>query len=1430
MKKSLSVASAVLAAIFLIAATAALVAVLDRALSQRMAELKEQTVALLEKAVGRKISYQSISPSVLRYMEIRNLSIYDSTNPDSVLLTIRKMRISYSLLQLLLHRDPVGSMREISIENSVFDIDVRRDSDITRLLENLLTSREGEDRLRVRFSGANVSFNVTMDGASVSLANLFFTIDSRSDALAVSFRGGANGSVGTDFGFTSSLKVQGKIGRLLDWSDLTFKVVSFSSSLLSTGGQTFQLVWKNNTIEARKIWDHSPFDMHFLADLASNVYTLNFQSEGFQPDKLLRLSGWLSKYNKWLSASITASGKVTYDLAAKNLSYSGDLDAFFPDQLPVRDVRVAGAFAGTQKRIALQQLRLTSATGNAEFTGDVLLDSFLPQGTLALSDLDVYRGERVSALISLQRSGGSLQITGREMSVGDVPFDVFDLTLAPGKDGDRFHLALSFAQESHRHSLQADGLVDIGEHPRLSLSADLADVPPDKLLQIVAGSTGSREQRNIEGFLSQFALTTRFSLTTDFSDYIISGTSVRLSKWDDPGTRLDFAFTLDRGGFSVSGFSGTWRGYTVKGDLSGQFSSRDKIAFSSGITFRDTPYSFAGTYSALAGLKVTGSYGLEVELTPDMDKVYTLLAKADRFPLPLGGGFRKISFGLEGRFPANGPWWVTCPSLAVFDLPLLQSRLNTTEMSFVLMPGTLSVPGVRFTDELSVLEGSGKATYQVEADPFDPRFLDNLDAQVTVDLKGKGSSETYAVRGGVKKGSLSVQAEFKGVPLKRVGSFALAGELTGSARVVGLVTNPAADLTVTLLNGRLGTDPIGMSAALGLAGDRLEVKNLSVSYLSHRINESTGSLELGKGAYSFTTRFQGGFFGDKVETVAHLDGQVQAASWDSFTSHFFEGAVRGRLTLSDIMVNGTAFPSWGMDVRTEGGILRFDGGPGNSIHGTFTSNKAFTLELQAPLPLIGSAEGRIIRDRIDTKLSMSAVDLRVLNPILKNPIVSFASGTASGELALAGPLNDPDYTGSLIVTDAGISCFFAKDTAGPMSTRLSFTGKTFSFPTVFASAGAARLSASGSFTIDHWVPNSFTVEIATEDQTSARLTGKFGSVRADGLASGRIKISGNEERTEVNGSMVASDCRITLGPAASGKFVPEDPPTFLTLGVELGKRVEFNWPSMEVPVVRTVAKTGNSLAITYRGDSGAYTVKGTTEIQGGEVYYFDRSFVLKSGRIVFDENQTDFDPRITVHGEIREWDAKTNEEVKIFLDADNKLSKFSPRFSSDPSRLDVDIMAMIGAPIVTRAETQGLGVSAVLLGSDIPIQFAILRPFEQKMRELLGLDTFSLRTQLIQNLIAQKLFGTAINPLDNTSLSLGWYLGNDLFVEMLMRLQSQATYPGVGSSVAGLKSEVEFNLEWATPLFLLDWTLTPQTPQSLFIPDNSISIRWRFSY
>jgi hypothetical protein len=121
---------------------------------------------------------------------------------------------------------------------------------------------------------------------------------------------------------------------------------------------------------------------------------------------------------------------------------------------------------------------------------------------------------------------------------------------------------------------------------------------------------------------------------------------------------------------------------------------------------------------------------------------------------------------------------------------------------------------------------------------------------------------------------------------------------------------------------------------------------------------------------------------------------------------------------------------------------------------------------------------------------------------------------------------------------------------------------------------------------------------------------------------------------------------------------------------------------------------------------------------------------------------------------------------------------------------------------------------------------------ERALREALGVDMVSIRSQFVQNLVLDGFGAAGVspgagNPLDNTSLSFGKYLGSDLFLTMLLRLDTPGSQP---TDDLPLLSDIELSLEWATPFFMLEWSFLPRNLSTLFVTDNAISLRWGWSY
>ncbi|HTP57986.1 MAG TPA: hypothetical protein VMM82_03650, partial [Spirochaetia bacterium] len=1088
----------------LLGLTAILGSVLGKEISLRMAELKSQTIAELESVLGHAVTYASISPSFLNYLEIRDLAIQDESNPGKPLLTIHRVRIYYSLIHLLAHHDPVGSLREIRILNTHFLLDLQKDRSVIDLIQRLTAQGTAESGLRARITGADVDVVLAIGGTTLTVSRLFFELNAQNSELQASFRGQCRGTLPSGFDFTSVVDVSGKIDRAFTSSDLTVRLLSFESSLFELQKQTLQVVWKGNQVQVQKIQDRSPIELGVEADLDNKEVRLSFQTDGLRPDQLVKFSRGMARFNDLLKAPTTANGRLTYVIPTGHVEYQIGVSAWFQDQLPVPSVTLDATFTGTEKGASFSPLRLSSPEGSLQFDGGISYADFYPQGVLTLVNVDAGTGKRVSADLTVLRENGGLAISGRRLRVGEVGFEDFSIHLDPGQQGTAFSLESSFADTAAGH-ISAKGQFRLQKPirtafspgnaagswtPGIELAASLRDVPPDKIYHLLVGAGPlTKPQEDIRSLLSRFTVTADVNLSTDLSTVTASAQQVTVKAPNDPSTAFQFSALVDSSHVAINSLTGTWQGHALAGSFTASF-SQEQVDFSSDLTAMGTPFSLKGRYSEASGFYATGSYGLELSVAPNRDGTYDILAKASKLPIPYGGSSTTVSFEADGLYSGPREWVIRSPSFTIFNAPLLESRQNAIGFTARITPRQIELAKVTFTDPYSSLAGSMRASLDAPPDPLDPSFLAKFAAQFSGDLKGRAGAETYTAQGSLRNGTLGISLGFTGVPLERLRSLSLKGTLAGTGTINGTLARPAVVLHVVLNDGRLGTDPIAMETQASLGQDSIQLDALKVTYLAHGLSGGAGTVDFRKGTFSLSGRYTGEYFSDHVQLTALLEGQFTtptagtsgsaAPSPTAGSASAADGVLnlglQGRLSLNDIVVEGRPFDSWGITFRTQRGRLTLDGGPGNSLHGSIDSHLAFAIHLARPLPFVGDAGGRIVGDRIVGSAAVETFDATVLNSVLKTapistqagtfPVVSFTSGNATGRLSISGPVNDPDFTGELSVIGCMIRTAYSPDEAGPIATKLDFTGKEFHFSGVVANAGQSRLAADASFTID----------------------------------------------------------------------------------------------------------------------------------------------------------------------------------------------------------------------------------------------------------------------------------------------------------------------------------------------------------------------------
>ncbi len=1427
-----------------VAAAVLLVAFANARVGRWMEGLKERTITMLENYLGRPISYRSISPSVFGFLAVRDLSVHSVDPQEAPLLRLSRVTIHYNLWRLLLSGDPVQAVSTIHLAKSSVEVDLERDRELLELLARLAAPGPS-DSLRAGFaslpqlslSGSDISLRYRQRDWSAGVNNLFFTIKGAGDVYQINLRCSLNYQLGSlssaEPTVSSRLRISGRVDRGLAWSDLAVRIDALSTAALSLKRQTFQLTYDGNVVKLNKVQDRAPLDIQLTFDRQTGELAGRFTAESFKPSSLIQLSGPLRGYDQWLASSLTASGSISIDTRKAGMNYQADLELLPAEGLIPVDLFMVSHLYGTEKMLVLQPLIVHSPQGTLEFSGDLLLGSLMPAGLLRLSGIRASAGPPLSASLEMERTEGTLSVRADQLRLGDSTFSAFTLKLDPRRKEVPFEVAAALTDPGEVGSVGAIGRLVWGSKPSLSFDARLHGISVDSLSELLG------VKNRLSPYLAQefggLILSLDFSVDTDFIHYSVSSEDVEIYQRSDPGNVVRFAFDLTDDAVKVKGLTAKWREYSLSGQAEARLSPW-QTEFATSFSFQGLPYQFKGTILQGRRLEIEGSYGLRIavlsrgvvdpELLPAAQQIVhgTIFSfQASELPIPLASGKLLLSTDLQGAVTERGDVYARSGKTVLADIPFMSLKENQLQVSFSLQKDRLSLERVSYRDRISAVSGSGNLV----VGGFAPLAIEGR-----LRLQDSRDSERYSINTRIADGQVYAVLDFNRSPLARAGELPVSGDLAGSLTVKGNWSAPELTANLRLQDGKISADPLAVELSVSYRENLLTLNALNFSLLTHRISDGRGQWDLRQGIFAFSSKYSSDYSGSPVRMDLELKGNLARATQELPLANPMAQSMDASLRLTNILVEKRSYPDWLIRLQSREGTLSLDGGPNDAIHGKISRSGSFNLQLLSPLPMQVNATGRLQRNSIDADLLVNSIDMRVINDALRSSttIIEFTKGHGSGKLYISGLVTDPDWFGTLTVRDAAMRFLLSPDLVEPIDGQLVFDEKTVYMPRVASRSGKVKVEAEGSFSLDHWLPQSFELAFYVNQYPGAHMRYTFAPVSLDGFATGAVRVRGDEVSTRVEGNLTANQCRIALVRPEELPAPAQTVPLSVDLKIAVGRGVEFYWPALNFPVVHTYAKQGDQVNVAVDGETGEVTLTGSVDIRGGEIFYFDRSFYLKRGNIRFDGNLGDVDPWINAQAEIRERD-QDNEEVRIYLEANNRLSQFSPRFYSDPARPDLEVMSLIGGNVFNRYGDSGFGLSAVMMTTDIVGQFGILAPLERAVRRLLDLDLFSIRTQFLQSVLIGRFLGESaisgsLNPLDNTTLSLGKYLGTDLFVQALVRFQ---TVQAVNSTY-NIQTEGELRLEWTTPFFLLEWIFTPQHPENLFMSDNSIGLSWKFSY
>jgi translocation and assembly module TamB len=1458
-KSKVGRASQAAIAVALIAAAAFLAAPrLDSAVRTKVESALDAFRSLAWRETGLELSFGSLSPSILDTLSISDLVVRSPRGTS--LLEAQKVFIHYDLLSLA-RGDVSRAITALRIESVRIDIDTDADKELLQRLERLVSGGSGGNGTALSVSGRDVAIRIASPGTAVAMLDAReFHFAPSGDEMELSLSGEYSVEprslgLGTIHGpFT----VSGSLSRDASRARLELGIAAIARDL-SLRTQRFELAYTGKRVELRKVGDQAPIDAEIALDLSDGSLSARMLLDGFVPDRSFKVAGRLAWLSPWLATPY--SGSLTLSVPKgdyRRISYTAKIEGSLPPKLVSRRLHAALSASGDASGIDIEDARLTEGDSSFAYRGYFGFKDSSPDGELDLR-LSLFDGRLpVASSVRVYGHEGEYIAFTEKADIADTSFR--DLTVAAAWRGNQIDFRLSFlppesaaaSPDSESAALpvsgfageaiagtgaaplvRCEGSAAMGTNPSLDFSVSLESLDLGPMRRIFEAVFASEQTA---AFLSGLRLGGEIYLSSDFHRFSWSAPDLAVVSRSMPGAYALLSLSGNTTSISVRKASFSLAGYDIEGEGKLDFGQRGVLALEAGFRLRDVPYTLHGSLVG-GSLSLFGDYGLSISARKNDDGGTVVSFATKELPIPVGGGQLLVSAEADARFVTAREWSLVLSSFSIVPMGEKLARVPRIAAMGAFGPDGGDIREIRVNDKYSSMTGSALVGYSTGPSGTAPK------ATLALSIGAASTEEHYDLDLAYSAGNIEGTLDFLASPIARLGELPVKGSIDGKASLSGKLDDPNLGFEAELRNATYRDQRITAKAVGSFAAGRVSIRDASVSYREQAIQSASCSFSLRDASASASFSFSGIFGGERLSLSFEAEGASLEKGGRSLQKMLGSYELGGKV--KNFKYGTASVESWPFNASfspTAGFAL--EGGPGGELALSYAPDGTFDLGTQKPLPIRLHATGKIASGEIEADAEGVELDMPLFSLLFDPEDLQFLAGTAKGNLRVRGLLADPEMNGQLDVYGALLRVpGWIGDPIGPFDAPVLVEGRNLSSSAPYVPVGKAAVTYRAQAGLDHWLPLGLKAVIRSLEGGFVKLETAFLGIQIDGDASFELNAEFRGDTVFLGGAVALQKAVVVVSPEgwaakASATGVSPKRSSFLSvdMAVDLARGVNVIFPSKDLPIVSGYADKSSELSVRYDESTNDLLLKGTVLLRGGDVFYIQRNFFLKSARIVFNETMDRFEPRVTVLAELR--DRNENGPVTITLSAeDAPMTSFQPHLSSDPTMTEAQIAALLGQSLLGIGSSDGeLDVrKAVISGSEFIPQLNVAKAFESRVRDALGLDIFYFKTQVLQrwliDLSGQSDTTSTENPLgrylDETSIYAGKYLGDSVFIYGLARL-SEDEDPLVRSG--GLSLDSELGVEFDTPFGLLQWTVEPNSPESLFISDQSLSISWKLSF
>ncbi|MFA5698169.1 MAG: hypothetical protein WC954_00330, partial [Sphaerochaeta sp.] len=522
-----------------------------------------------------------------------------------------------------------------------------------------------------------------------------------------------------------------------------------------------------------------------------------------------------------------------------------------------------------------------------------------------------------------------------------------------------------------------------------------------------------------------------------------------------------------------------------------------------------------------------------------------------------------------------------------------------------------------------------------------------------------------------------------------------------------------------------------------------------------------------------------------------------------------------------------------------------------SVTGSFLTgsygyeSKVLSARIDPSFGLGGTITADFNRSSFGIKIEDLYFPLPELNRTFLKPVFAFHEGVAKGTLFVTDSFADPKIYGQLTVDSAQMDTFWVPDDIISIKNlTVSIDGSRAISPTIpFFSTnqktgqitkGSALLSAQ----LDGFGLDYYEINVQTTDGRIFLWIPMLGfDADAKLWAEGVFNLWGKGLQTWLSGDLTVSDATLSLGVRGLPYWYTYENGSSTDFTLTTAKGVSFLYPNIANPVIKATISEGETLNFTYNHLTDEITMDGNLALRSGEIYYFQKDFFITEGSLSLHTESfggaSSVQPTINLRAKLTDYD-QSGKRVDIFLILrEASFTALNPQFESLPAKDTNEILEILGQSILPSGAYGEFNwysaASLAAAATNVAERLGYIDVFQtsaltESIRLSLGLDMFSLRSNILQNILLDALpgstIGTTFSPLarylHNTVIFMGKYVGRELFLQALIHLTATDQLKIRNSFLApDLALNVELSLEWSNPL--LTFSLFTQPNELSFI-------------